>query len=477
MNTNNIDKTELKVWVDEFGNTLREDGKVLSVTGDWVDENPWKSKEIEDAPMDKWFSLDGLLPETIKGYSTKGRYWINKKGEIKSTVFGKVLEKVWGPKDFTQNRGSKKKGYYIFQQRSVHVLYAKLFLYNDDPVNKTCIDHIDGNSFNNSKPNLRWVTVSENNLNKKPTIARNKSYYYAKYDLEGNFIEWLKMSELPIRLLSMLARKRKSAVFGRFRYKDFQYEKHTDLSKGYIETFGNIDYSGWKQSLDFPNIYANPNGCLLLKTFKTVDKPQDLITVGGKQGNYYKLQIGKTSYQSHRLIYCILNNMSINDIKDLEIDHKVGFSNNINNLRLVSHKENMNNEETKKKFGNPVSRIDINTGEVLGTYDSAVEGAKDINLGNTNFILKSIKRVNVVSGGFIWSRKGEERKRYNDFVEYLNSGGEKPNNYWKDKAKRKEAAALCKNRSEYSVKFVAAYRTSRLTPGELDEFFKPKQHK
>lgn len=47
---------------------------------------------------------------------------------------------------------------------SVHRLVAQAFIPN--PLNKPCIDHIDGNQLNNNSLNLRWVDYKENANNK-----------------------------------------------------------------------------------------------------------------------------------------------------------------------------------------------------------------------------------------------------------------------------------------------------------------------
>jgi hypothetical protein len=47
-----------------------------------------------------------------------------------------------------------------------HRLIAEMFVYNPDPLTKTCVDHIDRNTNNNTIENLQWVTPSGNNLNR-----------------------------------------------------------------------------------------------------------------------------------------------------------------------------------------------------------------------------------------------------------------------------------------------------------------------
>ena len=47
----------------------------------------------------------------------------------------------------------------------VHRLLGLMFIENDDPLNKTIIDHIDRDRSNNDLNNLRWVSCIENNNN------------------------------------------------------------------------------------------------------------------------------------------------------------------------------------------------------------------------------------------------------------------------------------------------------------------------
>jgi hypothetical protein len=45
---------------------------------------------------------------------------------------------------------------------TLHRLVAKAFIKNDDPINKTIVDHVNGNRMDYRIENLRWSTLSEN---------------------------------------------------------------------------------------------------------------------------------------------------------------------------------------------------------------------------------------------------------------------------------------------------------------------------
>lgn len=93
----------------------------------------------------------------INGY--EGLYTIDENGNVfslKRNIFRKVRKpnKYFDYKRITLNKCG------IAKTFSIHRLVAIAFI--DNPKNKPCVNHKDGNKLNNYDNNLEWVTYSEN---------------------------------------------------------------------------------------------------------------------------------------------------------------------------------------------------------------------------------------------------------------------------------------------------------------------------
>lgn len=109
---------------------------------------------MERITKDNIKSIGYLKP--IKGY--EGMYEISKNGKVLSFKRNPAILSQY--KSDYYKVGLTKDGVQKFF--AVHRLLAIAFIPN--PENKPCINHIDGDKYNNSLDNLEWVTHSENTI-------------------------------------------------------------------------------------------------------------------------------------------------------------------------------------------------------------------------------------------------------------------------------------------------------------------------
>ena len=111
----------------------------------------------------------------IRGYPD---YLIYSDGRVYSNQFNKHNKTYHN--DFLKF-GKNNDGYYNVKlyNQSVHSTFRVHRLvalhYIDNPDNKECVDHIDGNKINNDVSNLRWTTKIENSNNFQKVRVNNKT--------------------------------------------------------------------------------------------------------------------------------------------------------------------------------------------------------------------------------------------------------------------------------------------------------------
>lgn len=71
-----------------------------------------------------------------------------------------------------------------------HRLVALAFIPNDDPLNKTQVDHIDNDRTNNCVENLRWVTPKENTQHAIDSGNRDRYKYIMIHSETGEILEF-----------------------------------------------------------------------------------------------------------------------------------------------------------------------------------------------------------------------------------------------------------------------------------------------
>ena len=112
--------------------------------------------------------------------------------------FGKIINIA---KQTTMKQPLDKNGYPIISLRDhngkscnlkVHRLVALHFLTN--PLNKRCVDHIDGDKANNHIDNLRFATFQENAINRKIHV-NNKTGYKGIRINKSKFIAYITVNK------------------------------------------------------------------------------------------------------------------------------------------------------------------------------------------------------------------------------------------------------------------------------------------
>ena len=110
--------------------------------------------------------------ERWKIYNDIPTYEISNFGRVRNIRTGRILHTFINTNGYEivqlHNQGD------CFTKK-IHRLVAETFVYNDDPIIKTDINHIDGNKLNNDSGNLEWCTRQENTIHGF-RIGINKSH-------------------------------------------------------------------------------------------------------------------------------------------------------------------------------------------------------------------------------------------------------------------------------------------------------------
>ena len=106
-------------------------------------------------------SITGIINEEWRSISEYGNYQVSNIGRVKNVETHRILKPNILPNDYYRICLYKEKARSMFY---IHRLVAQEFIENPD--NKDFVDHINRKRNDNTILNLRWVTGSENQMNK-----------------------------------------------------------------------------------------------------------------------------------------------------------------------------------------------------------------------------------------------------------------------------------------------------------------------
>lgn len=401
-----------------------------------IDYRSRVKEEYRYIPMWKFVSLDPVFEKL--GYNNlKGMYQINKLGWIRNIKRGSVTT----PSEYYVNKanypqyyfGDRRKGKTL--QIPIHKIFALLFIINDDPVNKTVVDHINFGKKNRnvfSIETIRWATPKENRNNSSKI---NRRYAFDIYDKNGNFIERKLYSSflgedyyLPDKIISGMKRygSYKGMVYRQIDLDLEEYERKygPPVEKDWDPLQPEI--GGWKESIEFPGIFVNSNGYIKNK--------KGNITIGSKSDTgHRRIEINGKKIGVHRLIYATFNNLFLNEISI--IDHRYNTDPECNLLSNFIHtdiKGNNNNPITKEKRSKKVVKIcPYPPYNVIEKYSSLSEAATKNNIKGYNQIRNVCNYVYNQAGDYLWAWEGDIENR---IISFINSGykisGSNRKGYW-----------------------------------------------
>ena len=316
-----------------------------------------------------------LLPETLNF----SNYKVSNLGNVKNIKTDKIL-----------NNKPRKSGYVnikivndsgIRKSCKAHRLVAFAFIAN--PENKPHVDHINNIKHDNNLNNLRWATISENNLNKSFTNnGKGLKRKVDQYTLEKEYIRTWNSIIDPANGTGIHKSGIRQCCSGKYsKSKGFIWKYHEDIIDGEI----------WKSSNIHPGYKVSNMG--------RVEFESGRITYGTKELNDYRVvNICGNRYRVHRLIMMIFNPKD--NMKNLFVNHidEKPSNNKLDNLEWATNQENIVHSQ-----GIPIIQL-TKDGKYINEFPFIMDASNKTNL-DPSAIVKVCKGKSNTCGGYVWKYK------------------------------------------------------------------------
>lgn len=350
---------------------------------------------IENISLEKGVEIWQDIPE----YS---RYKISTYGNVFAKSLNKFVSKI--------NKG----GYYhvslydnqkIRKCVSIHQLVAKTFLENNDPENKTIVDHIDNDKTNNHIDNLRWVTKSENSKSYQQNFRKKRAIL--QYDLNDNLIrKWeciddiLQENKYNRNTLCLKIREETKYYDSIWKYET--PKKHDDpVFLEEDEYFKNV---GMIKGHDFSTYDVSTYGKI-----RNINTGHYLKPATDNKGYLKVILVDKQSKEKINItIHIVVANVFVKQKSPNQT-----YVNHIDENKTNNHYKNLewltNRQNITHTSGKPVHQIDIKTGKILKTFDSIAEIQESLNVTHGMGIIHCCQNKKKSYFGFKWQYANNEK--------------------------------------------------------------------
>lgn len=145
-------------------------------------------------------------------------YWVSNQGQIYSSS-SKSLMKFGGNKDYVSSNISKTVDGRRVRGGKVHVYVARAFVKNDNPGVDTCVNHKNGDKWDNRAENLNWCTPSDNLRHAFETgLKKRNCKAVTQYEVTGTVVRSYESAKEAARCNGILAGAVEDVCNGRYKY-------------------------------------------------------------------------------------------------------------------------------------------------------------------------------------------------------------------------------------------------------------------